>query len=73
MSGEGSKGNEGEGEKDEEKNMAAWLLGIKTIKIQHFNLPHLGPHDVRVRIKAVGICGSDIQSLQDNEMRQFYC
>ncbi|KAI9080813.1 hypothetical protein K1719_037215 [Acacia pycnantha] len=45
---------------EEEENMAAWLVGINTLKIQPFKLPTLGPHDARIRIKAVGICGSDV-------------
>ncbi|CAN1842504.1 L-idonate 5-dehydrogenase [Linum perenne] len=45
---------------EEEENMAAWLLGIQTLKIQPYKLPTLGPHDVKVRIKALGICGSDV-------------
>uniref|UniRef100_A0A7N0UZ46 Enoyl reductase (ER) domain-containing protein n=1 Tax=Kalanchoe fedtschenkoi TaxID=63787 RepID=A0A7N0UZ46_KALFE len=48
----------------EEENMAAWLMGINTLKIQPFKLPPLGPHDVRVRMKAVGICGSDVHYLK---------
>lgn len=43
-----------------QENMAAWLLGIKNLKIQPYNLPSLGPCDVRVKMKAVGICGSDV-------------
>ncbi|KAJ4825672.1 hypothetical protein Tsubulata_051392 [Turnera subulata] len=54
-------GGKAHGEEDGvEKNMAAWLLGIKTLKIQPYHLPPLGPHDVKVRIKALGICGSDV-------------
>jgi hypothetical protein len=34
-SGEGKEHKDGE-------NMAAWLLGIKTLKIQPFHLPSLG-------------------------------
>ena len=30
------------GEDDGVKNMAAWLLGIKTLKIQPYHLPPLG-------------------------------
>ncbi|XP_057508940.1 L-idonate 5-dehydrogenase-like [Actinidia eriantha] len=44
----------------EEENKAAWLLGVKTLKIQPYHLPPLGAHDVKVRMKAVGICGSDV-------------
>ncbi|CAL5343931.1 L-idonate 5-dehydrogenase-like isoform X1 [Camellia sinensis] len=50
----------GGGEEEEEENKAAWLLGLKTLKIQPYNLPPIGPHDVKVRMKAVGICGSDV-------------
>ncbi|KAK9050449.1 hypothetical protein SSX86_030581, partial [Deinandra increscens subsp. villosa] len=50
--------------KKEEQNMAAWLVAINTLKIQPFNLPALGPYDVRVRMKAVGICGSDVHYLK---------
>lgn len=55
-----SQGNEnGEG-----ANMAAWLTGINTLRIQPFKLPPLGPHDAKVRMKAVGICGSDVHYLR---------
>lgn len=81
--------SQGEGSKVEEENMAAWLVGLNTLKIQPFPLPSLGkpilfhsswdligfscdpfvqilegPHDVRVRMKAVGICGSDVHYLK---------
>lgn len=32
----------GEGSKVEEENMAAWLVGINTLKIQPFLLPSVG-------------------------------
>ncbi|PIN26806.1 L-iditol 2-dehydrogenase [Handroanthus impetiginosus] len=48
----------------EEENMAAWLLGVNNLKIQPFKLPPLGPHDARIRMKAVGICGSDVHYLK---------
>ena len=32
----------GEAKDGEEENMAAWLLGINTLKIQPFKLPSLG-------------------------------
>ncbi|KAG6754463.1 hypothetical protein POTOM_042502 [Populus tomentosa] len=47
-------------EEEEVENKAAWLLGIKTLKIQPYHLPPLGSLDVKVRIKALGICGSDV-------------
>ncbi|KAI5444636.1 hypothetical protein KIW84_013055 [Lathyrus oleraceus] len=53
----------------EQQNMAAWLVGINSLKIQPFNLPTLGPHDVRIRMKAVGICGSDVHYLKTDRNR----
>ncbi|KAI0499373.1 sorbitol dehydrogenase [Dendrobium catenatum] len=54
----------GKGGDGGEENMAAWLVGINTLKIQPFKLPSVGPHQVRVRMKAVGICGSDVHYLK---------
>ncbi|KAL9265669.1 Sorbitol dehydrogenase-like protein [Drosera capensis] len=54
----------GKGGKSHGENMAAWLMGLNTLKIQPFKLPPLGPHDVRVSMKAVGICGSDVHYLK---------
>jgi L-iditol 2-dehydrogenase len=43
------------------ENMAAWICGVNDLKIQPFTLPPvLGDHQVKVAIKAVGICGSDV-------------
>lgn len=61
--GKGGKSHGADGGGSEE-NMAAWLLGLNTLKIQPFPLPSLGPHDVRIRMKAVGICGSDVHYLK---------
>nr|TKS04495.1 sorbitol dehydrogenase [Populus alba] len=61
----------GETKDGEEENMAAWLLGVNTLKIQPFKLPCLGPHDVRVRMKAVGICGSDVHYLKTMKCAHF--
>ncbi|OMO97941.1 Alcohol dehydrogenase superfamily, zinc-type [Corchorus olitorius] len=59
------------GEDDGEKNLAAWLLGIKTLQILPYNLPPLGPHDVKVRIKALGICGSDVHHFKTMRCANF--
>ncbi|KAL7596424.1 hypothetical protein Lser_V15G28923 [Lactuca serriola] len=48
----------------EEENMAAWLVSTNTLKIQPFKLLPLGPYDVRVRMKVVGICNSDVHYLK---------
>eukprot|EP00850_Spirogloea_muscicola_P022432 SM000294S10824 [mRNA] locus=s294:7332:8944:- [translate_table: standard] len=46
-------------------NLAAWLHGVDDLRLEPFPLPaQLGPHDVRVRIRAVGICGSDVHYLK---------
>ncbi|CAO2838922.1 unnamed protein product [Amaranthus hypochondriacus] len=58
------KGGKSHGDDGEAQNMAAWLTGINTLKIQPFELPSLGLHDVRIRMKAVGICGSDVHYLK---------
>ncbi|XVE58626.1 hypothetical protein DITRI_Ditri04bG0184400 [Diplodiscus trichospermus] len=63
--GKGGKSHEeAKNGEEEEENMAAWLVGLNTLKIQPFKLPPLGPYDARVRIKAVGICGSDVHYLK---------
>jgi len=54
-----------------EENMAAWLVGKNTLKIKPFNLPSLGSHDVRVRMKAVGICGSDVHYFKEMQLAHF--
>ncbi|XP_074280902.1 sorbitol dehydrogenase-like [Silene latifolia] len=46
------------------QNRAAWLHGVNDLRIQPYPLPPLGPTDVRVRMKAVGICGSDVHYLK---------
>ncbi|XP_058085897.1 sorbitol dehydrogenase [Magnolia sinica] len=61
----------GKGGDGESENMAAWLVALNTLKIQPFKLPPLGPHDVRVRMKAVGICGSDVHYLKTMSCADF--
>ncbi|CAI9105339.1 OLC1v1004239C1 [Oldenlandia corymbosa var. corymbosa] len=64
-------GSIGTDSQDGGENMAAWLMGINTLKIQPFKLPPLGPHDVRVTMKAVGICGSDVHYLKTLQCAHF--
>ncbi|KAE8704678.1 L-idonate 5-dehydrogenase [Hibiscus syriacus] len=61
----------GKGGESHEENMAAWLVGINALKIQPFKLPPLGPHDVKVGMKAVGICGSDVHFLNTLRLADF--
>nr|XP_043632389.1 L-idonate 5-dehydrogenase-like [Erigeron canadensis] len=58
-------------EENEETNMAAWLLGIKNLQIQPYHLPPLGPNDVKVQIKALGICGSDVHHFKNMRVANF--
>ncbi|XP_050942638.1 sorbitol dehydrogenase-like [Cucumis melo] len=69
--GKGGMSQEGSGENGVEENLAAWLLGVNNLKIQPFHLPPLGPHDVRVKMKAVGICGSDVHFLKTLKLAHF--
>ncbi|GAA0151559.1 dehydrogenase [Lithospermum erythrorhizon] len=66
--GKGGMSHENDGNQE---NMAAWLLGVNNLKIQPFNLPPLGPQDVKVRMKAVGICGSDVHYLKTMRCADF--
>lgn len=45
-------------------NLAAWLHGVDDIRIEPLELQPLGPNDVKVQMKAVGICGSDVHYLK---------
>ncbi|KAL6270601.1 hypothetical protein ACE6H2_027512 [Prunus campanulata] len=75
--GKGGKPDGGDGFEEasrdgcERENMAAWLLGVNTLKIQPFKLPNLGPRDVLVRLKAVGICGSDVHHFKNMRCADF--
>ncbi|TQD81660.1 hypothetical protein C1H46_032756 [Malus baccata] len=55
----------------QQENMAAYLVDVNTIKILPFKLPSIGPNDVRIRIKAVGICGSDVHYLKTMKCADF--
>uniref|UniRef100_A0A2N9FVH1 Enoyl reductase (ER) domain-containing protein n=1 Tax=Fagus sylvatica TaxID=28930 RepID=A0A2N9FVH1_FAGSY len=68
MSGDGGEDKE---HKHGEENMAAWLVGIKTLKIEPYHLPPLGPHDVKVQVKALGICGSDVHHFKNMRCANF--
>eukprot|EP00752_Nemacystus_decipiens_P001576 g1537.t1 len=55
-------------------NMAAWLHGVDDLRVEphatDINKP-LGPNDVRVRVGAVGICGSDVHYLKHMRCADF--
>lgn len=52
-------------------NPAVFLTGLNKMEIEEFTLPPLGPHDVRVRMKAVGICASDVHYLRHGRIADF--
>ncbi|XP_022891046.1 L-idonate 5-dehydrogenase-like [Olea europaea var. sylvestris] len=56
---------------ESEENLAVWLLGVRTLKIQPYTLSPLGPRDVKVRMKAVGICGSDVHHFKNMRVANF--
>ena len=43
---------------------AAVIHAPRDLRIEDADVPALGPHDVRVRVRAGGICGSDLHYYQ---------
>lgn len=54
------------------KNLAAVMVGVKTIEIQEREMPVAGPDEVVVKIEYVGICGSDVHFLEDGHIGARY-
>lgn len=54
-----------------EHNPAVFLQGIDSMTIEHFALQPLGPQDVRIAVKAVGICASDVHYLRKGRIADF--
>ncbi len=54
-----------------EANLAAVLHGIDDLRVQEIALPEPGPGEVRVRTKAVGICGSDVHYWERGRIGSF--
>lgn len=52
-------------------NPAVFLQGIDTMTVEHYALPPLGPQEVRVAVKAVGICASDVHYLRNGRIADF--
>ncbi len=51
-----------------EKRKAAVLYGPKDIRIEMIDMPKIGEHDVLVKARSVGICGSDLHYYKDFKM-----
>ena len=41
------------------KMMAQRLYAPRDMRYEQTELPELGPHDVRIKVKCCGICGTD--------------
>ena len=49
-----------------QRNLAAVLYGIKDLRFEEHPLPNtVQPGSMRIKMKAVGICGSDVHYLQE--------
>ena len=46
-------------------NTSAWIVGRKKIQVRNEPLKEPGPSDIRVRVKACGICGTDMHFYND--------
>jgi len=56
----------------EHENIAAWLYGVDDLRLLPYDVPkELGPYDVRLQMKAVGICGSDVHYLKKMQLADF--
>lgn len=44
-----------------ERSRAAVLVADRSIEVQEFDLPVIGPDDALLRIEATGMCGSDVE------------
>jgi threonine dehydrogenase-like Zn-dependent dehydrogenase len=55
------------------ENLAVWLEGVDRLAVGPYDeaLRPLGPHEVRVAVKAVGICGSDVHYLRHMRIADF--
>ena len=59
------------------ENTAVVLENVDAIKVRHFDIPQadkeLGPTDVLVAVKKVGICGSDVHYWKHGRIGDFIC
>lgn len=51
-----------------ETRKAAVMYGINDIRIENLSMPSIGPDDVMIRVKSVGICGSDIHFYKEGKI-----
>ena len=52
-------------------NRAAVLLEPGRIVVEDRAVPDIGPHDVLVRVRSVGVCGSDVHYFEHGRIGDF--
>jgi L-iditol 2-dehydrogenase len=50
------------------KRKAVVFYGVDNFKIEELDIPKIGPDDVLVRIKSVGVCGSDVHFYKEGRI-----
>lgn len=50
------------------KRKAVVFYGVDNFKIEELEVPKVGPDDVMVRVKAVGVCGSDVHFYKEGRI-----
>ena len=50
------------------KRKAAIFYGVDDIRIEEIEMPKMGPNDVLIKVKAVGICGSDLHYYKEGKI-----
>ncbi|MEO7083222.1 MAG: alcohol dehydrogenase catalytic domain-containing protein [Gemmatimonadaceae bacterium] len=51
---------------------AAFLTGVSRLEVRRVAVPRVGPGEVLVRVRAVGLCGSDIRIFENGSPRIAY-
>ena len=52
-------------------NLAAVLYGARDLRIEETPMPQLGPREVIVEVRSVGVCGSDVHYYEDGRTGDF--
>lgn len=53
------------------ENRAAVMYGIHDVRVEPRPVPELGPHEVLVEIRVVGVCGSDVHYYEEGRIGPF--
>jgi L-iditol 2-dehydrogenase len=52
-------------------NRAAVLYAPRDVRVEERAIPELGPHDVLIELRAVGVCGSDVHYYEHGRIGQY--